>query len=1151
MAIFIPMRNEKYVTQDKIPFVTTADRNSKTGLFSPEIFGLTEKEKLFNYAYINLKCIVMRPAVLDMFRRVDTTFVSCCLNPRGALYRVINGKLTEVDDTDTPDDVTGSGSEWLYNQWNKIDFKLIQSPNSKYANRRLKEAFLKYSRDDIFTNMQYVLPLLYREEMGDSGQILKNEYNQLYSDMLRYTNLIDMLKTGGVEINRADIVSKIQAKVQEFFDIQSDKVNGAHGMAKKSALSRAVDRSARMTIIPAVYPSKKIGQSPISLRATGVPIHHLVPMFQDFVIKFSRDFIENLYNNNYFNGLSIDEILPFYDNNFLADQIEKMDDPYFRIENFQTPVQPNGKDYIMIDMEVYENDQWKKVQKPLTWIEFFYIVLESYLHISETKHVLTVRYPIDSMLSTQPVRPIVMTLDAKFTRKVRVMSNEYTDFPYIGTDITSNFAEKLFETSARITSSTAVGFNGDFDGDSIGLKPVLSEEANECCQRIQNTLLFNFDYGMNFRRSIGKGGDQAIYSLMRDARHNEKTKHVSEKHPFVDYLLNKMTIGDLDVDIFYAYIRSYKPNQKPELSLYDTVDIKFNGKPITTTIGRLLFNRVVFYQTWNNKYFHYINKAASIKDIVNEFKYIAQLIIEKKLINVDVTRMIDQYQEVCLRLSTVVNASVTAEMLTPNEEFNTKKDKIINDAYAKYQETGNVIDFQDGENKAIAFAKEYFKDNPMKQIYDSNNKAQWGNDFKQLCITQGVVERPIDNSFTIVPESLNAGTKPEHIADTINVAMKSAASRGILTARGGALFKELSDAFQTVYGIKGDCGSTKGEIINTNDKWELLNKYVIVNKKSILITLDNVDRYLGKDIEIRSPFYCKQGNDCYCSHCIGETAFHMTGEDKIPLGMYLSEIGNGIMNAYMKAVHVAGVDLFKIKDLNDFVFPKAKTPLFYTKFDDIDKKEKIYCNEKIEWRVPKSAVTKVGTTYLVLAHGSMVIGENGDQHTFVLGTEVSTNPIEVLNPDQKTNEFQQHYIFRYAKDTAIINMTATNKTTDTVYKMLTLFMTGNVSNLVPIEAHKKTLYNSFKTNRSITASPLSYDVLLATLSRSKSNPDIPARVDNPADYVFVSISDLTLMGGSFSAALGPDGNRALFIVGAETPQEQTKKLSPIEKSIRM
>lgn len=462
MAIFIPMRNEKYINQDHVPFVTTADRNSKTGLFSSEIFGITEREKLFNYAYINLKSIVMRPAALDMFRRVDTKFLNCCLNPSHALYRVINGRLTEVDDTDTPDETAGSGSEWLYNQWNKIDFKLIQSESSKYANRRLKESFLKYSREDIFTNVQYVLPLIYREEMGDSGQILKNDYNKIYSDILRYTNLLDLSKSGNLELKRIDIVSKIQYKVLEFFDIQSDKVNGSHGMAKKNALSRAVDRSARMTIVPAVYPSKKLGQAKINQRTIGVPLHHLVAMFQDFVIKYSRDFIENLYNNNYFGGLTIDDIMPFYDNTFLSEQIEKMDDPYFRTEKFKTPTQPNGKDYIVIDMEVYDNKKkaWIKEQKPLTWIEFFYIVLESYLHLSTSKYVLTVRYPIDSMLSIQPLRPITMTLDASLVKHVKIMSNEYESFPYIGNDILENFAEKIFETSARVTSTTAVGFNG-------------------------------------------------------------------------------------------------------------------------------------------------------------------------------------------------------------------------------------------------------------------------------------------------------------------------------------------------------------------------------------------------------------------------------------------------------------------------------------------------------------------------------------------------------------------------------------------------------------------------------------------------------------------------------------------------------------------
>lgn len=689
-------------------------------------------------------------------------------------------------------------------------------------------------------------------------------------------------------------------------------------------------------------------------------------------------------------------------------------------------------------------------------------------------------------------------------------------------------------------------------GDSIGLKPVLSEEAIACCDRIQDTLLFNFDYGMNFRRGIGKSGDQTVYSMMRDPRPGERTKHIQSSHPFINYLINIMKNGDLELDLFYAYIRSYKPNQKPELSLYDTVDITYNGKKITTTVGRLILNRVLFYQLWNNRYFHYVNEPITAKVLQKEFKFIAQLMIEKKVSNIDFNRIIDLYQELGLRLSTLTNASVTAEMLLPNEEFNKKKDEMIYSGYEKFKKTGNVLDFQEGEKRAIEFAKKYFEKNPMKQLYDSNNKASWTNDFKQLCITQGVIEKQIDNSFIIVPESLNSGTKPEHIADTINVGMSSAGSRGLLTARGGALFKELADALQTVYGIDHDCGATTGEKIKTNDKWELLNRYVIVNKKSILITLDNVDKYLGKEIEIRSPLHCKEGNDCYCSRCLGSSVFEITGQAKVPLGMYVSEIGTGILNAYMKAVHVAGVDLFKIDDLNKFVFPKLEKPLFYTKYDEIDKKEKIYCNEKIEWRVPKSAVTKVGTAYSVLAHGSIVIGEDGKEHTFVLGTEVATNPIEVINPDQKDNDFERHYVLRYAKDTPIINMTATNKTTDTVYKMLLLFMKGNVSNLVPLEAHKITLYNTFKTNRSITASPISYDILLSSLARSRTNPDIPARASsNPEDYEFVSMGDLTIMGGSFAAALGPDGNRGLFIVGAETPKEQTKKLSPIEKAIRM
>ena len=187
--ILVPPFDEAYIRQDKIPFVTSADKYSKDGLFSPEIFGITEKDKLFKYAYINLKCKVMAGGMLDVFRRIDTNFVTCCTAPNSKIFQIINGRLTEVSETGPN---TGSGSEWLYDHWNELDMKIYQSSGSKYANKELKKALAKYTRDEYFTTYQYVMPLMYRDEGAETGAILYNEFNILYSDLIRLSNLLDI-----------------------------------------------------------------------------------------------------------------------------------------------------------------------------------------------------------------------------------------------------------------------------------------------------------------------------------------------------------------------------------------------------------------------------------------------------------------------------------------------------------------------------------------------------------------------------------------------------------------------------------------------------------------------------------------------------------------------------------------------------------------------------------------------------------------------------------------------------------------------------------------------------------------------------------------------------------------------------------------------
>ena len=315
----------------------------------------------------------------------------------------------------------------------------------------------------------------------------------------------------------------------------------------------------------------------------------------------------------------------------------------------------------------------------------------------------------------------------------------------------------------------------------MGQKPLKSEEAVAEANKVRSDLLFDFDYGMGFRRSVGKSAGQTFYSLGRDPKPKDKSKKISSNHEFVKYLL-ELKNGNLDLDVLYAYTRTFKENEEPEISIYDKVDIEYNNKTVTTTIGRLIINRVIFGQLWNNRYFHYINDSLNEKKLTSEFKYIAQLIIEKKVDpkKVSLNRMIDLYQEMGLRLSTMYNSSITYSMLNMDEGMTKIKEDVFNsDKMRKAIADTDLVTYDEEVQGIISKAKEYYQDDDMIELYESKGKADWNNDYKNMTITQGAVANMNGGKPIIIANSLADGTPIEAIPATINSGMIGATSRGV------------------------------------------------------------------------------------------------------------------------------------------------------------------------------------------------------------------------------------------------------------------------------------------------------------------------------------------------------------------------------------
>jgi len=651
---------------------------------------------------------------------------------------------------------------------------------------------------------------------------------------------------------------------------------------------------------------------------------------------------------------------------------------------------------------------------------------------------------------------------------------------------------------------------------------------------------------------VGKDADQLMYTFTRDRKkYDPPKKSWDNKHEFIDYILN-LKDGKISISTLTHYTCIQELGKRPLVSLYDDVTFKRLGKTYTTTVGRLIINKVVFASLWDNKVWDLVLTPLYGDGIENLVVKIKDYMIEDKIKDPNaIKQVIDRYTEFGLRLSTIYNANVTNTMILSNEEFDKHRDETLNAIKEKVENEKDVELLNKTIDGLVEDARREFKDDQMMEIYESKNSGKLDNHFRNMNIAMGGLPM-IGGGTAVILDSLGDGVKPVHFPALANVGMVGAISRAKQTALAGTLLKQISNAMQNIRGIKGDCGSKEGIVIRNARKVDLMYKYVLnSNGSQTYITSDNVDKYIGKTVEVRHVLKCKMKDGHFCSHCIGEEPFKLAGRDNLYIGMFVFDVSSAILNMFMKMTHNLGADIFRIVDLDKFIYPTPpKGALFEIRYDPLEKVDKVYCNTDITWYVPKSALTPEGTNYKILAHGSIIENETHNKYTFTLGTQIITNPTELLKPGHPSNPSLTHYKLVYKKGDAIIEDTIIPRDEMTVYKMFNIFFKGSISNLIPLETHLEVFHNTISNNKKVNISDISMGLIIASLARDASNTSKPARETGSKDYVMVSCDDLTIMSGTFNAFFGNDAKRALAISVAKDPDKQDEVISPMEVAYR-
>ncbi len=437
------------------------------------------------------------------------------------------------------------------------------------------------------------------------------------------------------------------------------------------------------------------------------------------------------------------------------------------------------------------------------------------------------------------------------------------------------FYPKLVEGSAlRINQTVTPGFNADFDGDTMAVHAVLTEEALEET-RTRMLPIHNLIKAASGEPVISFGSDfvVGIYHLtyMRENLTDEE-KEVAPKFADIKEAISAHSLGRIGVQ--------------------DPVWVVVNGKAVLTTPGRLIFNSLF------PKEIGFINETVNKKRLN---KIVRDVILNYPAEQVET--ILDELKLIAFHYATRSGFSIGADDLIEVEGL----DKIVSEAKEKtallYQQYESGFITKQQRDEAIVdvwrTAADKVSEIVWEKVPDTNNLKRQvisgakGNE-AQLGQILGIIGVVNDISGSAVPTpvigSYSRGLSPMEYMIAAKGGRKGMLDTALNTRKAGYLTRKLVEVSQPVIVRYEDCGyDGKGIRIArdqvrelgfgdrligrtvTHDVVDPKTGKVLVKKnemisREIAQRIDKIEEI--KEIWVRSPLTC-QGYAGVCRKCYG------------------------------------------------------------------------------------------------------------------------------------------------------------------------------------------------------------------------------------------------------------------------------------------
>lgn len=499
------------------------------------------------------------------------------------------------------------------------------------------------------------------------------------------------------------------------------------------------------------------------------------------------------------------------------------------------------------------------------------------------------------------------------------------------------FYPVLVDGSAiQLHPAVCSGFNADFDGDAMAVHLPITKKAIE---EVRELMI-------------------SSHNLLRPAT-GEPIAFPNKEQVLGTYYLTTIPEGEearkeAELKVFGSEAEAFLAHELGKVGLRERIRLPINGELITTSVGRVLFNRVL------PEFLRFYNDKAGAKEVKG--------FIERALARESgevVSQLVDSIKELGFHYATYSGASISVfDGVVPKE-----KPSVLAEAEKKAAEVdrnfrrGLITDAERRELSRVVWSEATNKldelawdalspDNPIKLIIASGAARATRDQVKQISGMRGhvvdptgkVVELPIRSNYR---EGL---TSFEYFVGARG-ARKGLVDTALRTADAGYLTRRLVDVAQDVLIRDKDCGTKESVVLSKEEETFIitfarrLNGRVAaedvkvggkaVVKRNELITAaaaEAIEKAGINEVKIRSPLTCESLHGV-CAACYGlDLGRNRPVEIGTPIGLIAAQsIGEPGTQLTLRTKHAGGIaaskDITQGLPRIEEVF-EARTPKF-------------------------------------------------------------------------------------------------------------------------------------------------------------------------------------------------------------------------------